>query len=449
MTPKTLALGKRTSRLCILVVLLLSLSSLLVTAKCIFAQPPIIGGVKEGVYCSGTADNFNCPEEPATPDAALISMLTAHYGVTPCLAFLDFDEFPGLPDCIGTPIPLYASFIHQLTFAVPAGGITSATLKFRAKATPFGQTDHDFIAFFEGSTYITGANLKLLPEASGTWNHNQDETFSLDLSNLQSGFSTNSILQYLNDGDLDVVIGDFTGVDWMCLYVPTDDCLGNIIQNWSFIDGAVAGPMPSPGQTGNWTLAYGSPDVHVGDACGDSASVTMWGNKVVGEAIQQTLTFVKDRCYSIKFCARWAHLPGRPYPVQFEFRASNVPLTETGVPPGAALIGISPPVITEQEWTSMPLIKWKATDDYSILTVSATNGRIDRICIHEYINGDVNADSVINLGDVVYLISYLYKGGPEPSPVEAGDCNCDGIVDVGDIVYLVSYLYKGGPPPGC
>ena len=63
--------------------------------------------------------------------------------------------------------------------------------------------------------------------------------------------------------------------------------------------------------------------------------------------------------------------------------------------------------------------------------------------------GDVNADGIINVGDVVYLVSYLYKGGPEPCPVESGDATSDEIVNVGDIVYLVTYLYKGGPPPAC
>jgi hypothetical protein len=63
--------------------------------------------------------------------------------------------------------------------------------------------------------------------------------------------------------------------------------------------------------------------------------------------------------------------------------------------------------------------------------------------------GDVNVDEIVNLGDVVYLISYLYKGGPEPCPVEAGDVTRDGIVNLGDVVFLISYLYKGGPPPAC
>jgi hypothetical protein len=61
--------------------------------------------------------------------------------------------------------------------------------------------------------------------------------------------------------------------------------------------------------------------------------------------------------------------------------------------------------------------------------------------------GDVNGDGLIDIGDVVYLVGYLYRGGPAPNPVEVGDVNCDGVVDIGDVVYLVSYLYKGGPPP--
>ncbi|MGB7053999.1 MAG: Ig-like domain-containing protein [bacterium] len=66
-----------------------------------------------------------------------------------------------------------------------------------------------------------------------------------------------------------------------------------------------------------------------------------------------------------------------------------------------------------------------------------------------FVGGDVNRDGIVNVGDVVYLVSYLYKGGPPPDPLEAGDANSDGIVNVGDVVYLVSYLYKAGPPPVC
>ena len=63
--------------------------------------------------------------------------------------------------------------------------------------------------------------------------------------------------------------------------------------------------------------------------------------------------------------------------------------------------------------------------------------------------GDCNADGVVDIGDIVFLIGYLYRGGAPPTPPEVGDANCDGIVDIGDVVRLIGYLYRGGPPPSC
>jgi hypothetical protein len=63
--------------------------------------------------------------------------------------------------------------------------------------------------------------------------------------------------------------------------------------------------------------------------------------------------------------------------------------------------------------------------------------------------GDCNADCVVDVGDVVYLVNYLYLGGTPPYPVEVGDANCDGVVDIGDVVFLINYLYRGGGPPNC
>lgn len=65
------------------------------------------------------------------------------------------------------------------------------------------------------------------------------------------------------------------------------------------------------------------------------------------------------------------------------------------------------------------------------------------------LRGDANGDGVINIGDVVYLINYLYRGNPPPDPEWTGDANCDGIINIGDVVYLINYLYRGGSPPHC
>jgi hypothetical protein len=65
----------------------------------------------------------------------------------------------------------------------------------------------------------------------------------------------------------------------------------------------------------------------------------------------------------------------------------------------------------------------------------------------EFICGDCNGDGVVELSDVVYLISYLYRGGPAPIPYPSGNLNGDSIINLGDLVYLINYLYKSGPPP--
>jgi hypothetical protein len=69
--------------------------------------------------------------------------------------------------------------------------------------------------------------------------------------------------------------------------------------------------------------------------------------------------------------------------------------------------------------------------------------------VRTYLCGDADGDGIIDIADAVYLLNYLFIGGPEPELLEAGDANCDGKVDIADVVYLVNYLFTGGPPPSC
>jgi Dockerin type I domain len=63
--------------------------------------------------------------------------------------------------------------------------------------------------------------------------------------------------------------------------------------------------------------------------------------------------------------------------------------------------------------------------------------------------GDANGNSIINIQDITYVINYLYKGGPNPTPYKlcSGDPNGNCIVNIQDITYLINFLYKGGPAP--
>ncbi|MFH1372481.1 MAG: dockerin type I domain-containing protein [bacterium] len=66
--------------------------------------------------------------------------------------------------------------------------------------------------------------------------------------------------------------------------------------------------------------------------------------------------------------------------------------------------------------------------------------------------GDVDGSGAIDVGDLTYLVAYLFQGGPPPNPMLCvADMDGSGAIDVGDLTYLVAYLFMGGPAPmpGC
>jgi M6 family metalloprotease-like protein len=65
----------------------------------------------------------------------------------------------------------------------------------------------------------------------------------------------------------------------------------------------------------------------------------------------------------------------------------------------------------------------------------------------EYICGDADASGEVDIDDVVYLIAYIFSGGPAPEPYESGDANCAGGVDIDDVVYLIAYIFSSGDAP--
>jgi len=67
----------------------------------------------------------------------------------------------------------------------------------------------------------------------------------------------------------------------------------------------------------------------------------------------------------------------------------------------------------------------------------------------EFSCGDVNADGIINILDITYLIAYLYLAGGEPVPPGSGYVNGDSAANILDITYIINFLYKGGPAPIC
>ena len=102
--------------------------------------------------------------------------------------------------------------------------------------------------------------------------------------------------------------------------------------------------------------------------------------------------------------------------------------------------------------TSQMRLRFEASDLASGSVVEAAIDAVSVItyeCPPSFVCGDANGDKTVNIGDAVYVINFIFKGGPVPSPLEAGDANCDGARNVGDAVYVVNYIFKGGPAPCC
>ncbi|MEW6294980.1 MAG: dockerin type I domain-containing protein [Candidatus Diapherotrites archaeon] len=87
---------------------------------------------------------------------------------------------------------------------------------------------------------------------------------------------------------------------------------------------------------------------------------------------------------------------------------------------------------------------FKATDNYTGFDEDTAQIQVRSVC------GDAKLDDgKVTVSDVIYLVNYLFKGGPAPADMDAADVNNDGKVNVTDVIYLVNYLFKGGTAPNC
>ena len=66
-------------------------------------------------------------------------------------------------------------------------------------------------------------------------------------------------------------------------------------------------------------------------------------------------------------------------------------------------------------------------------------------------DGDADGSGEVNLADIVYIVNWIFLGGPAPIDEAAGDYNCDGRPNIADAVYMINYVFRGGLAPcaGC
>lgn len=64
-----------------------------------------------------------------------------------------------------------------------------------------------------------------------------------------------------------------------------------------------------------------------------------------------------------------------------------------------------------------------------------------------YICGNMDHSGGIIVSDLNWLVSYLFRGGPQPVTMDAGNVDCKAGIGVADLTYIVNFLFKGGTAP--
>jgi hypothetical protein len=112
---------------------------------------------------------------------------------------------------------------------------------------------------------------------------------------------------------------------------------------------------------------------------------------------------------------------------------------------GIYVLDVSDPANPLLLTTGGVLGMWALEMDSEYIYVSGSGGffifQLSTLC------GDANDDGEVNVADAVYIIRYIFAGGPPPPWICKADASGDGRVDVGDAVYLINYIFRSGPPP--
>ena len=111
---------------------------------------------------------------------------------------------------------------------------------------------------------------------------------------------------------------------------------------------------------------------------------------------------------------------------------------------GGAIFGAEL-TVTESNWYSY---YFEFSDGAETITTPLDSIYIDVIT---FICGDIDGNGVgPDIADLVYLVNYMFNGGPEPPVIEACDVDGNGVgPDIADLVYLVNYMFNGGPALQC
>lgn len=64
-----------------------------------------------------------------------------------------------------------------------------------------------------------------------------------------------------------------------------------------------------------------------------------------------------------------------------------------------------------------------------------------------FIRGDADGSGGLNITDGIFILNYLFTGGPDPQCSDSADADDSGLINITDGIYVLSFLFTGGTEP--
>jgi hypothetical protein len=115
----------------------------------------------------------------------------------------------------------------------------------------------------------------------------------------------------------------------------------------------------------------------------------------------------------------------------------------------ADVVGVATTTYTDEDTSLVP----GTTYCYTVKSVAGarTSGPSNESCATPtgplFHRGDADSNGMMNITDGIYVLNYLFIGGPAPDCLEAANSNDDATINITDGIHILNYLFLGGPAP--
>ena len=107
-------------------------------------------------------------------------------------------------------------------------------------------------------------------------------------------------------------------------------------------------------------------------------------------------------------------------------------------------------------WLEVPVPPYDSliVDTSTVVSMDTSRVFVDHGYLHveaPFVCGDADGSGGIpDISDVVFLVAYMFQGGPPPPNMETTDVNnSGGVPDISDLIVLVTWMFQGGAEPNC